>query len=332
MSTQPNTKQQTPFSAGLGTKKPINQLTPGQPLVASKEPTAYETNVGKPSNPTTFRWTAIPSEPIVAIEVIGEPDIGKTFFCTRACGETDKSGKIVKHHSALGDTENKGRISMSQIGNPYLKEILTFQDFRDFVSECIRNPEIKVCCVDSGSDMRQMAEEEFCKENDLKRVYPIVLFGRVFIKIDYQIMQLFQAKKHFISTSRIRDEFEDDVRTGRKIRDSYKKLPYQLPLMIVLQRGIRDARGKVWFENHVFAEIFKDNFWKRFKEKPTDRIGKPWLFDCSFEGVLEEIVKHPWNEEDIIASAHQYLHDQGIIHDEKDTDKLPKLNKRWNEY
>jgi hypothetical protein len=42
--------------------------------------------------------------------------------------------------------------------------------------------------------------------------------------------------------------------------------------------------------------------------------------------VQKELVENHWDEQDIIASAHKYLHDNGITHDEKDTDKLPSIS------
>lgn len=272
-----------------------------------------------------FIWSPLPEDKHIAVEIQADPDVGKTYFCAHACAKFDDNGKILEHHAAVGDTEFKADIEMIKIQNPFFKKLHTFQDVRDFVYHCIKNPKIEAICIDSGSDLRAYAEQEFLDETGQKRVFPLVLFGRVFAKIDKLMKDIHDAGKHLVVTSRLKDEYADDERTGRRIRDSYKKFPYQLPMMIHLQYGIRDSKGKIWFSNHIFGEVVKNNWWKKFKEKPDEQISKPWLFDVSFKGIMFELVENPWDGIDIIASAHQFLHDNNIDHDETGVDQLPDL-------
>jgi hypothetical protein len=259
----------------------------------------------------------------VLMEIVGDPETGKTRFCANALAECDSKGVLIAHHSAVGDTEAKAAIEMKKCGNVHLKIINSMQDFRDFVQYCLSEPSVRVVCIDSGSDLRNFAENEFLSENpELKRVYPLVLYGRVFSKIDDQVIRLTKGGKHVVFTGRVKDEFEDEVRTGRRIRDSYKKLPFQLPMILHFQYGIRDDNGKVWFRNHIFAEVLKNSFWKKFREKEGDKIGKPWVFDVSFEGVINELVVNPWDGKNIVWSAHEWLHANGIAHDEAGTQLL----------
>lgn len=276
-------------------------------------------------------WTGWDTNPnkIIAVEISSLWELGKTRFCASALAERDGDGKIIKHHSAVGDTEHKAWIEMDKVGNPNLKLIDDMNEFRAFVDYCLQPAnDIRVVCIDSGTDLRAFAETEFLAEQDppMKRVYPLVLYGRVFNKIDEQIAKLNRGGKHVVFTARVKEEFEDEARTGRMVRDSYKKIPFQLPVIITLQRGIRASNGRVWFPTHVFGEVIKNSPWKKFKELDSDQLGKPWLFDVSMEGVLDELVKNPWDEKDIIASAHKWLHDKGLKHDEKDIDKLPQLS------
>ena len=280
---------------------------------------------------SSFIWDTNPNR-IIAVEIVSLPELGKTFICANAMSEHDSDGKVTKCHSAVGDTENKAWIEMDKVGNKHLKVINNMQDFRNFVDYCLKDDGIRVVCIDSGTDLRQMAEDEFLHddmEDKIKRVYPLVLYGRVFSKIDSQVAKLNKGGKNVIFTGRVKDEYEqqgeDGVRTGNLIRDSYKKLPYALPIIIMLHRGIKDTKGRIWFSNHIFGEVLKNSFFKKYREKPEDKLGKPWVFEPSMEGIIKELSATPWDEQDIIASAHKWLHEQNIIHDEKDTEKLPQV-------
>lgn len=298
----------------------------------TRSPPSKPSGLSGATSSSSFVWDTNPNR-IIAVEIVSLPELGKTYVCANAMAERDKDGKVTKNHSALGDTENKAWIEMDKAGNKNLKVINCMQDFREFVDFCLKDPDIRVVCIDSGTDLRQMAEDEFLHDdmNDsIKRVYPLVLYGRVFSKIDSQVTKLNKGGKNVIFTGRVKDEWEqqgeEGIRTGKLIRDSYKKLPYALPIIVMLHRGIKDFRGRIWFSNHVFGEVLKNSFFKKFREKAGDTLGKPWVFDASMEGIIKELTEIPWDEKDIVASAHKWLHESGIIHDEKDTDKLPAIS------
>lgn len=253
-----------------------------------------------PSRPSsTFSWSVPPTEKIFSCEVIGEPEIGKTWV---AADFPD---------SALADTENKAWPVMQQKANPHWKLVRTMEELRQFVFRCVSDPSIKSVVIDSGTDMADLAEEEFLHENNMKRVFPIVLYARVYAKIDALLEKIIDSGKYCVVTSRLKKEYVADVETGRLTRDSYKKIPYNFMMLIRLRWGIRDEKGKVWFKDRVWGEVVKNSFYHRRKQTPTDLLAKPWLFDVTFDGIRRELLE-PWKEGDVIEQAKAYLDAQGI--------------------
>jgi len=113
------------------------------------------------------------------IEVIGEPDIGKTHFALTA------------PKAALADTELKAWVVMPKFDNKNWFPIKKFDDIRRFVMTCVNDPSIQSLIIDSSSDLRELAEDEWSEEHGGKRPVATnpqtgrittVLYGQVHVR------------------------------------------------------------------------------------------------------------------------------------------------------
>jgi len=247
--------------------------------------------MAKPVTPTFFSWDTLPKIPVFSIEISGEYEYGKTHM------------SATWPAPALADTELKAWNVLQKLGTKgWWKQVKKFDDFRQVVNQAIRDPKIKTVVIDSGSDLRELAEKEWSEEHGGKKPIYIkptgqvvpVLYGEVYQKIDLEVKKILEAGKYFVATSRLKDEYIDDVATGRRIRDGYKKFPWNLSICIELVKGIRDEKGKVHFANRILGKVHKNNFWG-IDPKTWRNFSKPYLFDCSFDGVCRELLK-PWGK------------------------------------
>jgi len=237
-----------------------------------------------PLQPTPF-----PNKDALFIEVAGPPKYGKTHFtCTFP-------------KPAMADTEGKGWRVLQKFNNSNWFRIEKFSELRQFVNSCILNDEIETLIFDSGSDLREMAEKEWCEEQGKERVYPIVLYGQVYSKIDNLFREIRKAEKHLATTSRMKDVYLGEQKTGVITRDGYKKVPYQADITIELVKGIYDDDLKLRFPEYVFGKINENTF-----VKPG--FSKPILLDLSFQGIQNELLD-PWYKgiDDILFEAEKRI-------------------------
>jgi len=227
------------------------------------------------------------------IEVIGEPDIGKTHFALTA------------PKPALADTELKAWVVMPKFDNKNWFPIKRFDDIRRFVMTCVNDPSIQSLIIDSSSDLRELAEDEWSEEHGGKRPVATnpqtgrittVLYGQVYQKIDELFRLVLEAGKNLILTTRMKPEYVADIATGELVRDGYKKTPSQAMIQLRLRFGIPKG-DKVHCPNVRVAEVVKNNFFDRNETKPF--VVKP-----TFEKVLQELTQ-PWTGtiDDIIKEA-----------------------------
>jgi len=248
-------------------------------LIVPKKPKKVTKAITKrvkeyPTVPIT--WTPQPKIPVFSVEVYGDPDLGKThFICTFP-------------NVAIADTPSEGKawIVMKKFNNPRWFRVKTFNDIRNFVNHCVNDPSIETVAIDSGADLQELAELEWLEETGKERVYPLFLWSQVWRKIDLLVKQVKDADKYVVVSGKLKDEFagppEKATRTGRRIRDGYKKFPYGLSIMLRLEKGMV-IDGKRQFTEHVFGKVIKNNF-------QAFRVQKPYLFDVSYRGILNELL------------------------------------------
>jgi len=105
----------------------------------------------RPVRKTVFVPDKIPQKQVFSIEVIGEPDQGKTHF----------SATFPK--ALFLDTEAKADIvlrKMPEKGHVW-KRVMTWQDIEAGVEWALQQPDIKTIVIDSGGDIRDLALDEW---------------------------------------------------------------------------------------------------------------------------------------------------------------------------
>jgi hypothetical protein len=232
-----------------------------------------------------FVLDEIPQAWQITAEICGEPDSGKTHFA-----RTFPKPLFL-------DTEAKAWIVLQKFNDTPLKVVEKFNDIRSGVHWALDNPDIQTIVIDSGSDLRDLAQAEWLAEQGKDRVYPLVLWGEVYEKVDTLTTEIKKSQKHFVTTARMKDEFVGDQRTGRRIRDSYKKFPWDLSIGLEVVNGIRDTRsGKIHFPERRFGKVYKNNFYGIDQGKMVTQQ-KPYIFDVSYNGILNEMLQ-PWGGDD----------------------------------
>jgi len=279
-----------------------------------------------------IKWAGFPEKRVYAIEIAADPDLGKTHCCATF-------PKV-----AVADTpgEDKAEIVFEKFDNEKICKISTFDDFRQFVEFCIKDPNIETIAVDSGSDLVGLASEEYKKEAKKDAIFPIFQYRHVYRKIDELIKKIKDANKYFVTTCRLKDEYvgsdERARKTGKRIRQGYNKFYYGLSVMVELQKGIRDEKtGTLHFPNYIFGKIVKNNFLCK-------RVQKPYVFNPTFEGFEKELFEvycQNYNESkcdvkrcvickeysapNIVEDARKWLQSKGLIN--KPTPKFGKETK-----
>ena len=278
-------------------------------------------------------WMSFPDKKIFSIEYFAESEMGKTH-----CVNTYPN-------VAICDTISQGDVWQvaEKFGNKMVMRAQTFDDIRRFVQYCIVNAKIESIGIDSGTDLVEMAETEWLKEKNRKAVFVpgegAFQWSEVYEKIDDLIQKVKVANKYLIITSQMKDEWartedqSENVRTGNRIRDGYKKTPFGFSVRIQLGYGITDREGRTHFEERVFGRVIKNRFLPK-------RVQKPYVFDPTYRGLVEQgelfevwcenhgescdlltcVICPKFKRKDIVAAARQYLISIGEI-DEDMTDE-----------
>jgi len=261
--------------------------------------------IGGPVAGTTessFVPNTSPINKLFSIDISGEPDTGKTHFARTF------------PNPLFLDTEAKAWIVLDKFkqDDHVWKVVEEFDDIRQGILHALEDPKIKTVVIDSGSDISQLAQREWLVEAKKDKVYPLVLWDQIYQKWDSLERKLTKAGKYLVTTSRLKDEYEDDSKTGRRIHAGYKKHPWSLSMGLRITNGIKEGR-KVHFPEYVFGEVTKNNF---FGKVPSTKMNymKPYVFDVSFNGILNEMM-NPWGKgvkigeelETIIAEAQTWI-------------------------
>jgi len=187
-------------------------------------------------------------------------------------------------NAAVCDTEHKAYVVMRKFGNKRWFPATSMEELRLFVDTCLSDPNIETVVIDSGSDVQDWAEQEYIAEKGVNAIYPQVEYKKVYRKIDEITYKVIDGGKNLVLTSRVKDEWIADSKTGRLIRDSYKKYPFQLQLIIMLEKGIRDYKGVLHFKDYVFGRVIKNGY-------AGTTFSKPYLINCSYQGILDELME-----------------------------------------
>lgn len=227
-------------------------------------------------------------EPIV-VAIASKQGMGKTHFSNTF------------PNPVIGDTEDRAQIVMKKFGNKYRKSTHDMNTIRQTISMMAQKlaPDKKdrakwTYVIDSGTDIQQFAETEYLIEAKKDRVYPTVLWAKVYNKIDKVFTNIRKLGFNMVVTQQMKEEYVDGNATGVFLPAGYKKIPYRVDVHIQLQQGI-EYKGDLYYPEVVVGKVLKDSW-----NKPESK--KPFLVDVSYDGIFNELknYKHPGSEDKAI--------------------------------
>lgn len=188
----------------------------------------------------------------------------------------------------LADTEFRAEMVMEKFKNPNFKGIGDFDTIRQMVMYCLQNSSNPgTIVIDSGSDLQKLAENEFLLEAKKDKVYPLMLWGKVYEKMDNMIKVVREYGWNLVFTLRLKPEYDKEGnKTGELIAEGYKRFPYFSDVIIRLQKGI-EYEGRILFPNITVGKVI-DNKWHPKGDT------KPYLIDLSYDGIFKEL-KPKWD-------------------------------------
>lgn len=225
-------------------------------------------------------------EPIF-FAIIGDQGMGKTHAANTF------------PNPVLADTEGRAHIVMRKFGHKKRKMIATFDDLRQMVSHALdTEPEGSTIVLDSGSDLRSLAEIEYLQETGKEKVYPEVCWAQVDVKPKNLLKALRAYGWNCVITQRTKDVYKNGEQTGEKEAEGWKRIPFLCDVTVWLQTGL-EYNGKLYGPDLTIAKVI-DNKWH---PKGT---GKPYLINVSYDGIFEEL-KPEWTGtiEDIIKEINE---------------------------
>lgn len=212
-----------------------------------------------------------------------------------------------------------------------LKRVKTFDDIRQVARDAIADDEISTVVIDSGTHIRSlaakewMAEESARKGKEVKAVYPSTQWQYPNMKIDDVISEIKEGNKFLVVTNRLHDEWIGDDSTGRQIRHGHKSFTYDFHIVLEIVWGIRNRAGKVFCKDHRFARVMKNASWG-IDEDTNMNYGKPYLFNVTYKGVVEELLV-PWGPHHVRDSLNKCAEEAVALFDPPKVEK-PKAKKK----
>jgi len=212
----------------------------------------------------------------VFVELIGEPEVGKTHF---AC---------LSPRPFIIDTtawQEARPIVLKVLGGLGLKDrYAPARDWKSLVEAVGRacsSERVATVVIDTSADLQTLSARDWLASHGRERVYPITLYGHIRDKIDSVIKEVLLSCRNLVFTSQMKDEYNPDgSRTGRRVRDGYKRASFQadLRLYIYLKEGKRHY------------QFLKNRFVDRLSESWRSELGSPsWRALMEATGLPEEV-------------------------------------------
>lgn len=225
----------------------------------------------------------VPEKEPIVVGIAGPAGHGKTHFINTF------------PNPVIGDTEGRAHIVMKKFkGGRHRKITKDMQTIRQTISVMSKNmcPDYSqrsnwTYALDSASDWLQMAELEYLKEAKKEKVYPLVLWSKVYEKLDQVFDKVRELGFNMILTQQVKEIYKNEKPTGEFAPAGYKKIPYRVDIHLNLRKGI-EVDGELYYPEIVVAEVLKDCW-----HKPEET--KPFLIDVSYDGIFNELktYKHP---------------------------------------
>lgn len=219
----------------------------------------------------------VPEKEPIIVGIAGPAGFGKTHFINTF------------PTPIIADTEARAQIVMRKFeGARYRKITTDLEGIRNTLLVAKTNvaPDTSkrnqfTFAIDSSSDILQMAESEWLKEAKKEKVFPLVLWAKVYDKVDFIFNKIRQFGFNAVLTQQLKEKYEGEKATGEFIPAGYKKIPYRVDIWMQLKKGI-EYQGVTYFPETVVGEVLKD-CWH------NPGVTKPYLLDVSYDGIFKEL-------------------------------------------
>lgn len=225
----------------------------------------------------------VPEKEPIIVGIAGPGGYGKTHFINTF------------PTPIIADTEGRAQTVMRKFkGQRYRKIVTNMEGVRNtllMMKTHLCPDESKrsefTFAMDSASDLLQFSETEYLAEAKKEKVYPLVLWAKVYEKPDFIFNKIRQFGFNAVFTQQLKEVYKNEKPTGEFAPAGYKKIPYRVDIHLQFQKGI-EYQGNIYYPEVVVAEVLKDCW-----HKPEDK--KPYLIDVSYDGLFKELkpYKHP---------------------------------------
>lgn len=137
------------------------------------------------------------------------------------------------------------------------------------VRQAIETTDRSTIVLDNTADLRALAAKQYCVENNTE--WPAKEeWGQINDMVD-QVIQLASESHHLVIISQMGDEYQNGEKTGRRVWDGPKRLPYKCDwrIHLVVEEGTR----------HGYVE----------KNRFVDQAGDDWIDDVGGSVNLEDL-------------------------------------------
>lgn len=249
----------------------------------------------------------IPERESIVIGIAAPAGYGKTHFINTC------------PNPVIGDTEGRAHIVMQKFdGVRHRKVTKEMSTIKNTITMMVKKlcPEVNqrnkwTYALDSGSDFQQMAEIEYLVEAKKDKVYPTVLWAKVYERMDAVFDKVRELGFNMVITQQMKELYKNEKPTGEFIPAGYKKIPYRVDVHLQLRKGI-EFNGELYYPDIIVAEVLKDCWHKQAETKP-------YLLDVTYDGIFSELktYNHPGTKEDAIKGILKDLEARTLISIEK---------------
>jgi hypothetical protein len=201
----------------------------------------------------------------VLVEIIGEPESGKSHlsllfprpFLLDTTVKQEALPIIRKLHT---DWEKR------------YKPVRSWEDLEKEVESAVAREDVATIVFDTSMDLQDLAAIHWLKEKKKESVFPITQYKHVRDKIDVIINQVQKAEKNMVVTAGMKDEYIQDKKTGKRIRDGYARMPQQADIRLYLRIA---EKTKVSESGIAVTEYVRECV--VVKNRFRDKAGKDWI-------------------------------------------------------
>lgn len=234
---------------------------------------------------------------VMFIELIGEYETGKTHLASTFPNPVLLDTTPARNFGGLKVGESM--LVFSKLHKDWKERyflVSSFEDVDKAINKAIEDNRVTVIIDNSADLVVRMGEEWYLKVENTpekmrkrkaqgkpekkEKVYPITEWSKIYNYIDVNIFQKIMSNgMHLVCISKLKDEYILDKKTGRRVRDGYKKLDFMSDLRILMKL---EKKGGKWIRRGIVRK-------NRFADRTSSWVEE--LSELNFKGILDLIEK-----------------------------------------